>query len=412
MKAADLRQAVRLLDPERPHGTREELVNYFVQRPMSPLADLKIMLEDAGEPQKFLFSGHRGSGKSTELAKLRMELDDEFFVIHYSIKSILNLFDLTYVDVVLSLGLELIRRVTSEDSQIEVSEAVLENILKFTKDITREVEITSKDEGGIGAELNFFVARLSGKLGTEVATREIVRERIQHRLSDLLDNIEFLYREIEKKSGRRTLVIVEDLDKTDLNTAESLSYSYATSLTAPYLNVIYTFPIALRHDYVFPQITMNFPSYYFLPNLNIRLRDGTPGNEGLTCLREILTRRVDENLFEPEVIDRLGELSSGIPRELIALTRQACIEARKSERPKVNLEDVQQAARRRRNDYQVLLTARQIDLLRNVRDTKHVENDEDHQMLFHTLSIMEYGDIDGVWHDVHPIILPLLADSE
>ena len=80
---------------------------------MSPLEDLSILLQDTTDPQKILFSGHRGSGKSTELAKLTMELQDQFFIIHYSVKNILNLLDLTYEDVVLSIGLELFREARS-----------------------------------------------------------------------------------------------------------------------------------------------------------------------------------------------------------------------------------------------------------------------------------------------------------
>ena len=114
MQAEDLRAALNILDPEHPLSTPEELEEFFVPRPDSPLEDLKILLEDTVKPQKFLFTGHRGSGKSTELAKLTHDLGDDFFIIRYSIKSILNLFDLSYVDVVLSLALKLFRKATDE----------------------------------------------------------------------------------------------------------------------------------------------------------------------------------------------------------------------------------------------------------------------------------------------------------
>ena len=119
MPAENLRQALNILDPERALHTAKEIADYFVEREQSPLEELKILLSDIESPQKVLFSGHRGSGKSTELSKLSLELADQFYIIHYSIKTILNLFDLTYVDVLLSLGLELFRRATADKLAIK-----------------------------------------------------------------------------------------------------------------------------------------------------------------------------------------------------------------------------------------------------------------------------------------------------
>ena len=143
MKAQDLRQALNILNPEAPLQTEKQLRDYFVTRPMSPLEDLSILLQDTTDPQKVLFTGHRGSGKSTELAKLTQGLQGQFFIIHYSIKSILNLFDLNYVDVVLSLGLKLIKEATTQ--QIQVEEKVLCRILDFTKRVCeKSTENTKK----------------------------------------------------------------------------------------------------------------------------------------------------------------------------------------------------------------------------------------------------------------------------
>ncbi len=407
-KVDDLRQALNVLDPERPLRTKEELDAYFVGRPMSPLEELALLLKETTDPQKILFTGHRGSGKSTELAKLTQGLQDQFFIVHYSVKSILNLFDLTYVDVVLSLGLQLIREATGQ--KLDVSKDVLGHVLNFTKEITKEVETGVKEQTDVGAELNLYVVKLSSKLCTEDATRSVVREKVSHRLSDLLESIDLLAREVEKQTKRRMLVIVEDLDKTDLDTAKGLFYGHATSLLAPPVSIIYTFPTALRHDNDFMQVEMNFPNVYILPNLKTRSRNGEPDEEGLSQLRDILTKRIEKGLFTAGALDTLATLSSGIPRELIALARQACLAAMKADRPEIDEDAVQTAARRKRMDYEVLLTTDQLALLWKVRDTKRVENDEAHRALLHNLSVLEYRN-EGVWYDVHPLIEPLLDEK-
>ena len=121
MKATDLRGALNVLDPERPLETDEDLRDLFVERPDSPIDELAMLLEGTDRPQKILFTGHRGSGKSTELARLSQRLRDEFFIVRYSVKSVLNLFDLTHVDVVLSLALELIKQATAKEVGIRIS---------------------------------------------------------------------------------------------------------------------------------------------------------------------------------------------------------------------------------------------------------------------------------------------------
>ena len=406
MKAQTLSAALNVLDPERPLLEPEELEKYFVSRPMSPREDLAILLEDTTDPQKILFTGHRGSGKSTELAKLAEVVQDHRLVIRYSVKSVLNLFDLNYVDVVLSLALELIRQIAARD--VKVEDDVREQVFRFTKEITREVEMEAGGGAEIGAELNVYVAKLSSKLRTEDTTRTTVREKVQGRLSDLLESITFLVQALNRHTGKRLLVIVEDLDKTDLDTARRLFCEHATSLAEPPTSIIYTFPTALRHDNNFMQIEMDFPTVYVLPNMKTRTRDDRLHEPGIDDLREILMRRVEEALFAPDALTELASLSSGIPRELIALARQACLEARKSRRECVTSEDVQRAAQRKRMSYEVLLDREQLKLLERVRDTKAVNNDEAHRALLHNLSVLEYRN-DHVWYDVHPLVTPLLG---
>ena len=155
---------------------------------------------------------------------------------------------------------------------------------------------------------------------------------------------------------------------------------------------------------------MNFPNIYVLPNIKAKNRDGSPDHDGLKRLGEILTRRVVKELFSGDSLTALASLSSGIPRELIALARIACLEARASGKDVIMPDHVEQAAKSRRLDYQVLLSNRQIELLRNIHQTKSIDNDEDHRALLHNLSALEFRN-DEAWYDVHPLIEPLLIDK-
>jgi predicted NACHT family NTPase len=83
-KATNLKEAYDNLTVT-PLKTEEEFQIFHVKRKDSPIADIKKRIE-IGRHEKYLFTGLRGSGKSTELNGLVSSLDkDQYFPINYSI---------------------------------------------------------------------------------------------------------------------------------------------------------------------------------------------------------------------------------------------------------------------------------------------------------------------------------------
>lgn len=404
-RAESLRDGINVLDPERALETPEELDNFFVQRTESPIDEIEVLLEDSSGPETFLFTGHRGSGKSTELSRLGQRLGGDFRVIQYSVKDTLNLFELTHVDVLFSMAVELIKVATEEE--IDIREDVLEHVWAFTREITRETELRSTDASDVGAKLNMQILQLSAKYRTEEATRSVVREQIDRRISDLLENIEVLGMEIETQVGVPPIIIVEDLDKTDLETARNLFYDYGGMLSDPPLYLIYTFPMPLRHTNEYPQVRQTFTNAVVFPNIKTRYRDGTPYEAGLRATKKIITNRLDESLITDNALDRLAELSSGIPRELLILARRSCLTARVNKDERITEEAVEKAATEQRKEYQVILSREQKKLLSAVHASNQINNDEAHRALLHNLSVLEYQNGE-VWYDVHPLAQHLI----
>ena len=81
-----LAETLNLFDPRGPLHV-DELEAYYVARPHAPLEQMKTYLRVINQPAKVLFSGHRGSGKSTELVRLAKDLENEFFVVQFSARS-------------------------------------------------------------------------------------------------------------------------------------------------------------------------------------------------------------------------------------------------------------------------------------------------------------------------------------
>jgi hypoxanthine-guanine phosphoribosyltransferase len=411
MKAHTLSDAVELLKPDRALSSPAELEAFFVPRPHSPLIRLEKLLISTRSPQKILFSGHRGTGKSTELAKLITTIEDAFFIVQVSAQKHMNLSDLTYTDVIFSIGLQLLYKAIAQD--IDVKPGVKGKFVDFTKKISIEVSNGEKlgIEGGLEGGLEYLV-KLIAKMKSESETRVSIRKDLQHTLSDLIENIDFLAKEIERVTGRRVLVVVEDLDKgLSLEKAKSLFYENAADLVRPNISVIYTFPIELRFDHNYMPIKNFFGYEADLPNIKILKKDRQPDPEGRDLLKKILTKRVEEKLFTPKALDLLIENCSGIPRDLISLAQQACLYALESDSTVMDEQAVSGAVRSRLREARLYLTSKQLDLLRKVAQNLWAENDEVYQPLLQQLYIMEYCN-DDPWFDVHPIIKPLLEMPE
>ena len=107
MIAKDLDQAYINFDPAQP---LPGVSPFYVQRKRNPLDKIKrALLRSSPLSQKFLFSGHRGSGKSTELNRLMAypEIQEKYFIVHYSVRDVLDPAGLEYTDLLLSIGAQI-----------------------------------------------------------------------------------------------------------------------------------------------------------------------------------------------------------------------------------------------------------------------------------------------------------------
>ena len=417
-KAATLVEAMNLFDSRTPLAG-ETLEAFYVKRPDKALDTLKVHLQTK-KPGKFLFTGPRGSGKSTELHRLIEEpgIRSQFFVVHFSVTDSLNPYNLNYVDLLLGLANQIFARATDEKILPKgVSRIIKEDLLDelyqwFTRDLLKEIPFREPAQDlSLTAKVNLLAIELEGKLSNEPHTRDLVRQRVEVRLNQLIDNINFVIGGIRQQINQKTLIIVEDIDKLDLKTGGDLYFQHAASLTAPKAHIIHTFPIALRYTNDFMQIRRNFDEDVFLPNIKIKSRDGSPYQEGRRLLQQIILERMATDLIDPAAVDRLVEMSGGVLTILIDLTQRAIVYALTRNNPKVEIEDVEPAIAKERADYQAVLTPAQLAVLRQRAGDKAMVNDELDRECLHNLSLLEYRNYDS-WRDAHPIVWPLLEAFE
>lgn len=415
IRARTLKEALNLFDPRVPLSGKA-LAAYYVERPDVPTHELKAYLEAMDEPVKVLFSGHRGSGKSTELNRLAGLLKGRFFIVHFSALEILNLTDLTYVDLILAIALRLLQQATDERilkgrKRGLVGVGMLEDLYRWlTHEIVEEEMVSPSREASAEAALNLLALKLEGRVKTESSTRRMVRERAELRLFELVSRTNRLIEEIRSNARRPVLVMVEDLDKLSFERAMGLFLNHAALLAELRAHILFTFPIALRYAREFLQIRSHFSERFIVPNVMVYDRQGQLRPEGYQVMREIVERRVEPYLIDPEAIDLAVRMSGGIPLTLIQLIQSAILHGLAAGQDRIGLPQMQSAVVQLQNDYRGTLRPEDYgELLRYHRTRAFVNNERTREFLA-SLSLLEYNDGEP-WCDVHPILLPLLGEQ-
>lgn len=406
MDASDLHQALNLFDPRRPLEM-DELAAYYVQRPHAPLESMKTYLRLSRRPVKVLFSGHRGSGKSTELRRLARDLEGDFFVVHAAARS-LNLSDLSYVDVVLACSVALLRAATDRAREVRLPAGLERDTLNWlTKEITPETTIRSPKSGTIGGKLNLVLLTIERKYGQETETRTILRDRLVTRVNELIERVNLVCGEVAAMTGLTPLIVFEDIDKTDLAHARDLFFEHSTSLSSVRCHIIYTFPIALCYSNAFIQRLGDYSRHFLLPNINVNHVDNTPFSEGREALKEVVTRRVSARLFAGNALTEIVELSGGLIRDLVRLVADSALAALAARESEITSRVVKEVAASMANDFRRLLLPEHYAALRKARKTKQVTPDETIRQALENLSLLEYRN-GTTWCDVHPLAWTLL----
>ncbi len=405
MIAKDLDQAYINFDPTRPLPSVSE---FYVRRKRNPLDSMKrALLRDTDNrlSPKFLFSGHRGSGKSSELNRLMAypEMQEKYFIVHYSVRDVLDPAGLEYTDLLLSIGAQIFLRAT-EDSKLKLKQGLLVELERWMGAIETEESIEDRAGSEIGADLKV----LQFKLKTGHTSRVNIRKTIEARLPEFINIVKLIITEVELKTGKKVLVAIDDLDKPDLKVARELFYKRQTSLTLPDCSIIYTIPIALHYSPEAGQVTQAFTRSDVLPNVTIiKHDDRSSDKDGRAVMKEFIKKRMLLELINENALEYAITMSGGVFREMARIMGMAADNAIARGEGKIEKGDVEEAESEIRNEFRRMLESEDYVALRDIHKNRRLEDSQTCAKLLHNLSIVEYRNKEN-WCDVHPVIIPLI----
>lgn len=413
MKAINLEQAVRFFDP-RQALSGQYLHAWFVERMGTPRMQLAAFLKPVGAP-KVLLVGHRGAGKSTELNKLAEEMKDTFHTIGFDALTVTGRSNMRYEDLMLALSTQITRRCIDEGLIDRPASEPLHEGWQTLADWWREkvagFSLGAPKDIKTMASFSTLLGDIEVGVNQSPFTREQLNAFVDREMPELVRRLNWVIDQAEKHlNPKRLLLVVEGLDKVDLEAARHIFQDHAPTITGLNAAMIYSFPLALRYSEDYQNIKRSFDQHVLLPNLSLRDRHGADDPKGRQAMEQIVLNRLNRDLITPEALEQLIVACGGIVVELIKLVRQAALFAlvrAGQAQPTIVLDDAQDAIKGLRRELAANLSLAEWRLLKTRHNDRLLSNEPEIERLLQKGALIEYPN-DPSWCDVHPVLWGLL----
>jgi hypothetical protein len=396
--------------PLRP-GENGEPNPFYINRPGNPIAELEdALLAPFYRPPKFFFSGHRGCGKSTELLHLMSnpEIQKKYWPINFSIREEADIIDLDFRDVLLAVGGRMFRGYRKGGGQLP--EQLLKELNSWRGKVEEEVRTISGRplEFEFGAAVDAFFVNAGMKMKLEPTTRAELRQVFERDITGLIAVINNIAAAIYSKEKRIPLILIDDLDKPNLEEARAIFHDRREIMMQPSCAIVYTVSSALFYSKDFDAIR---DQAYFLPNIMLHppQEPDERDQEGFDTLRHFVHLRMDANLMDSLALEDAITYSGGVFREMARIMRTAIGRARRRKAGKVESSDVEAAATEIRNEYRRILDKDDLEILKKVNENNRLEYNDRLTPLLQLLALLEYRNGEN-WCDVHPVLRKVLNE--
>ncbi|MFM9957785.1 MAG: hypothetical protein ACKVZJ_06895 [Phycisphaerales bacterium] len=288
-----------------------------------------------------LLTGHRGSGKSTELYRLERELGagtPKLFAVFCDIDEALNRNDLDFPDLLLAIVRQLAIQVKTKLG-IELRKSYFQDRFEELKELLgREVNLET-------LELGEGMAKVVGTIKASPKAREQVRAMLEPRVDSLLhaaNDVIAQTRDALKGKGYSDLVLIVDntdhLARRDGEGAErfpgeNLFIRRYSEVSRFDCHVVYAIPLELAYSVRESEIKRLYGCKTPVVGVTkVRDKNGSPFEMGIDRFREVIRKRVAfagasmAEVFESDAVrDELILLTGGQPLELCALIRECVL---------------------------------------------------------------------------------------
>ncbi|NES24624.1 MAG: AAA family ATPase, partial [Symploca sp. SIO3E6] len=339
----DLAKFYKACNPSKPVQKQQYYIDFSSVRGSKIIKSLKrqIAVISPDEPTCQLFTGHIGCGKSTELLRLKSDLEQEgFHVVYFESSQDLDMADVDVTDILLSIAGQVSESL--EAINIRLHPGYFTNLFTEIADFLQTpIELSTE------AELSLGIGKITARTKEAPKLRRRLREYLEPRTSSILQSIneELLGKANTalKRQGKAGLVvIIDNLDRVDFrplpsgrSQQEYLFIDRGDQLRKLNCHVVYTIPLGLTFsndcEILKDRLGGGIPPKV-LPMVPVKRRNGDEHTEGMALLRQMVMVRafpeqtpakqlelIPEVFDTPEILDRLCSVSGGHLRNLLGL---------------------------------------------------------------------------------------------
>ncbi|MFH1464265.1 MAG: hypothetical protein ABIO70_07750 [Pseudomonadota bacterium] len=411
-------EALPRLNISAPLTTKALYETLHVERHEPVMRKLEKRLQyEMDSKAKLVFSGHTGSGKSTELfgLKRRLEAQQRATIVYFSVRDHVNIVGIDATRLLEAMARALCAALPEGQVPADFEERVREANERYRR-VRRHAEgITLGVKGSPKAGF------VEGSVGLESA-RGTEEERVLEEAADpaamlaLVNELLGLLRGLRRASPP-ILILCDDLEKLDLKSAIRV-FEEGLALSEVDACVVYTVPIALVYSVNRKRLLGHFgDGSHILPIIKVRDRQGAEVQEGIDRMRAMLAPRFPrlDEVVPPPVFRAMALQSGGVFRDLLRMLRDLCLEIVIQERQvPADLDLAKAAGTELRNDFSRQVPGKLATRLARVMDDPSHQRgggmDEELATLLDLAAVLEYHN-DEMWYAIHPLADHLLPSA-
>jgi hypothetical protein len=374
------------------------------------------------EPTCQLFTGHIGCGKSTELFRLKAQLEQQqFHVVYFESSKDLDMGDVDITDILLSVAKSVSESL--EGIGIRLKPRYFGQLFNDIKEF-----LQTPIDLSLEAELSVGIGKITAKAKDSPQLREQLRQHLEPRTQGILNaiNEEILERaiaELKSRGKKGLVVIIDNLDRvdpsikhTERSQPEYLFIDRGAQLRRLSCHVVYTLPLALMFSNEYDALKNRLGGGVapkVLPMVPVKLRDGRDSPKGMALLRQLVLARafpavepqarldlIPEVFEDPETLDRMCRVSGGHVRNLLGLL-YSCLQ---QEDPPFSRRCLEGVIKNTRDDLALGVDEQEWELLFQVVQQQLVRGERECQILLRSGFVYEYQDEEGRWFGINPAL--------
>ncbi len=369
------------------------------------------------------FSGFNGSGKSTQLFRLKRDLEQAGYLVIYADAS-------AYLDLADPIEIEVLLLVIAGAFSDNLDTSLLNDSYwsRLTHYLTRTEVDLKEASAKLSAPAPFSEVNIKAELRSSPTFRQRIRKTIQTQLLEIREQVqkfvEDAYEAVQQRNpGQRVVFLFDSFEKLRgtpsneqevISSIERLLGSYKEMLQLPYIHCVYSVPAFVRK-------LLSYSQAVLIPTIKL-CEKRVPGTEelphepGLRVMRQILEKRFgvttchrifgepdQAGLFPPAEL--LIQASGGALRDMLRLFRELLLNAQNLP---LTLANAERAIATARNDFQPSVDdARWLAKIHEEQAADLPSTsaaDVNRYMRLLDSHFILYFTNDQHWYDIHPLV--------